>query len=125
MRLVEFANAALEAGASKQIFDHVKNYLICAMLLAIGTTELSDQDSMLFGLVSNQFSGVGVIGIAVILITLNLYDGVKRLSRFRFHLILTLGLVSLYVFMSLRVVEMALNFRIWAPLSIANLSSGL
>ncbi len=61
---------------------------------------------------SSKFSGIGVIVIALMLILLNIYDGIRRLSRFKYHLILTIGLVSLYIFMSARVIEMTLNYRI-------------
>ena len=112
VKFVERTNNALQRGVPKQIFDHIRNFLICAMLLAIGTNELKADTSLLFGLISSKYSGIGVIGIAFMLIALNIYDGIRRLSGFKYHLILTIGLVSLYVIMSVRVVEMTLNFRI-------------
>lgn len=39
MKAIERINDALDSGATKQIFDHVRNYLIGAFILAIGTTE--------------------------------------------------------------------------------------
>ena len=82
------------------------------MLLAVGINEFKENTSLLYGLISSKYSGIGVIGIALMLIALNLYDGIRRLSGFKYHLILTICLVSLYVILSVRVVEMTLNYRI-------------
>ena len=112
MNFIERVNAALQDGLSKQIFDHVRNYLICAMLLAVGVTEIREHDSMLFGLVSSKYSGYGVVAAAVVLMLFNLYDGARKISGVRYHLLLTLGIVVLYLFLSIRVVEMTLNYRI-------------
>jgi hypothetical protein len=112
MKFLERTNNALQRGVPKQIFDHIRNYLICAMLLAVGINEFKENTSLLFGLISSKYSGIGAIGIACMLIALNLYDGIRRLSGFKYHLILTVCLVSLYVIMSGRLVEMMLNFRI-------------
>lgn len=102
----------------KQIFDHVRNYMICAFLLAVRATELSENNSMLFGLVSSDFFSVGIVGIALILMFLNLYDGIRRISVVRYHLLLTVVIVTPYIFLPLRVVEMTLNFRIPGPGSV-------
>ena len=111
MKFLSSTNAALRGEVLKQIFDHVRNYLICALLLAVGITELREHNSMLFGLISSRYSGVGVVAIALFLMLINLYDGIRRISRARHHLLLTAGIILLYVFLSVRVVEMTLNYR--------------
>ena len=95
----------------KQVFDHVRNYMIGAFILAIGTTEFNQADSLFFGLIPGKFSGLGVIGLAVILICINLYDGIRRISRSKYHVSFTVALVLLYLVLSVRVVEMAWDFR--------------
>ena len=82
------------------------------MLLAVGINELKQDISLLFGLISSKYSGIGVIGIAFTLILLNIYDGIRKLSGFKYRLIITIGLVFLYVILSARVIEMTLNYRI-------------
>ena len=108
-------NSAVENVPSKAIFDHLRNYFMCAFLLAIGTTEFRAQTNLIFfGLVPSYFSGAGVIGISCVLIVLNLYSGIRSISKSKYHLIFTVGLVIIYIFFSIRVIEMAWNFRITA-----------
>ena len=111
MKAIERVNDALDNGASKQIFDHVRNYLIGAFILAIGTTEFRQQGNQFFEIIPPGYAGLGVISFAAVLISLNLYDGIRRISSSKYHLSLTLGLVVLYLFLSVRVVEMAWDFR--------------
>ena len=111
MNLIDKLNTVLQNGLSKEVFDHVRNYLICALLLAIGTTELREHSSTFFGIFSVKYSGVALVGLSVLLISLNLYDGIRKLSKFKYHLILEITLIVLYIFLSIRVTEMAWNFR--------------
>jgi hypothetical protein len=111
MKLIKNLNEILDSGASKQVFDHVRNFMIGAFILAIGTTEFRQQDSQFFELIPPGYAGLGVIFFAIVLILFNLYDGIRRISKSKYHLSLTLGLSLLYLFLSVRVVEMAWNFR--------------
>ena len=101
----------LDKGFSKAVFDHLRNFLMCSFLLAIGTTELKEHTNTLFGLLPSTYSGLGVIIISLILFILNLYDGIRKISKSEYHLIFTISLVSFYLFFSIRVVEMAWSFR--------------
>jgi hypothetical protein len=112
MNKLERFNAVLDRGFCNTVFFHLRNFLMCAFLLAIGTNEFKEHTSILFGYVPSQYSGLGVIGVACILIGLNLYDGIRKISRSKYHLILTVGLVVLYIIFSTRVIEMAWDFRI-------------
>jgi len=113
MNLFKRMNGALELRTTRPIFDHVRNYMIGAFVLAIGTTELRNANELYFGFVPGKFEGLGVIVIGVILICINLYDGIYRISKSRYHIGLTLILLLLYLFFSARVVEMAWNFRVF------------
>ena len=112
MNLITSLNTALQNGLSKNIFDHIRNFLICAAILAMGMSEIKNHSSLIFGFISSQHSGVGVVGLSGILIALNLYDGIRKLSKSRYHVVLTICLVMLYVFLSLRVIEMSWNYQI-------------
>jgi hypothetical protein len=48
MKAIERLNDALDNGASKQIFDHVRNFLMGAFILATGTTEFRQQGNQFF-----------------------------------------------------------------------------
>jgi hypothetical protein len=111
MKAIESVNDALDNGATKQIFDHVRNYLIGAFILAIGTTEFRQPGNQFFEIIPPGYAGLGVISFAAVLISLNLYDGIRRISSSKYHLSLTLALLVVYLFLSVRVVEMAWDFR--------------
>lgn len=109
-RIKQF-NTLLEEGLSKSIFDHLRNYLMCSLLLAIGITELRQSSHQFLSFIPVNYSGVGVTGLALLLISLNLYDGVRKISKSRYHVLLTTVLVIIYLFMSIRVIELAWTFR--------------
>jgi hypothetical protein len=111
MQVIKRLNSALDRGAIKQIFDHVRNYMICAFILAVGTAELRQPESRFFDLIPAGYGGLGVISIAVLLILVNLYDGMRRISRSRYPVAFIVALVLVYFFLSIRIVEMAWNFR--------------
>ena len=111
MNLFKQLGSALDRGVSKQIFDHVRNYMICAFILAIGTTELRQTEPQFFGLIPPGYSGIGVVATGIMLICFNLYDGIRRISRTKNHMLLITALVLFYLFFSIRIVEIAWNFR--------------
>jgi hypothetical protein len=47
-----------------------------------------------------------------ILIAFNFYDGIRKLSRTRYHLFFIICLAAMYLFISIRVIEMAWQFRV-------------
>lgn len=112
MKIVKQFNTALEGGLSKAIFDHLRNLLMCTFLLAIGTTEFTHHQNPFFDFIPTHFSGMGIIGIAFILIGLNIYDGIRQISKSKYHFILTVGFVAAYLLISIRVIGLAWNFRI-------------
>ena len=109
--MIKQLNSALDRGSLKQVFDHLRNYMICAFILAVGTTELRQTESQFFDLIPPGRAGLGVVAIGAVLMCLNLYDGIRRISRSKYHSVLIVALIILYLFFSLRVVEMAWDFR--------------
>ena len=120
MNPIRRLNSALDQGVSKQVFDHLRNYMICAFILAIGTTELREKEAQFFDLIPPGYAGLGVIALGGLLIVFNLYDGIRRISRSPYHRVLTVALVLLYLLMTARVVEMAWDFR---DLGVANVTA--
>jgi hypothetical protein len=96
---------------SKEIFDHIKNFFVCAFLLTIGLNELKQKTSLFFEFIPSLASGFGVIFIAIILFLINLNDGIRKIRKSKYHKILTLLLIIIYIFLSVRIVEMAWDFR--------------
>ncbi len=103
--------AALDDGLTKTIFDHVRNFLMCAFLLALGTTEFRDHPSQILTPAGGQYTGIAVIAISCCLFALNLYDGIRRLARFPWHRLLIVALIAAYAIVSIRLVEIAWHFR--------------
>ena len=69
-------------------------------------------ESDIFGIFPSKFLGFGVIGLALVLIILNLYDGIRKLANLEHHKLLTLFLILLYVILTIRVVEVAWYYRV-------------
>lgn len=88
MILIKKFHNSLEQGLTKNIFDHVRNYLMCAFLMATGTYAMKYGSGGLLDIVTSEFTGVGIIALGFILALLNLYDGIYRMSKFKHHLFL-------------------------------------
>lgn len=112
MKLYMRFNAALDDGLSKSIFDHVRNYLMCSFLLAIGIAEVRQQGSFFFDLFAMDYSGVALIGLAGLLFLLNLLDGIRSISKHKIGLAYTVVFVLVYAITSIGVIELASSFRL-------------
>jgi len=112
MKILKDFTAILDAGFADEVFKHLRNFIMCTLILAIGTNELKVQSSLLFGLIPSNVSGIGVLGLALILITLNLTDGIRKISKAKYQKVFTILLIVVYITFSIRVVEMAWNFRV-------------
>ena len=112
MKLITRFNATLDQGLSKAVFDHIRNYLICSFLLAIGIAEARQQSDLFFGLFVVQYSGVALIGLSGLLFLLNFFDGIRSISKHRFGLVFTVLFVLVYAIMSVGIIELASSFRL-------------
>ena len=105
MKMIRQINEQLENGLTKGIFDHIRNLLICAFLLAIGTGQLIESTDMFFSITQGKYAGVGVIAVALILIAINIYDGIRIISKAQMNILVTISIVLLYLFLSKRQVN--------------------
>ena len=110
-KAIDRLDVALDDGLTKSIFDHVRNFVMCAFLLAIGTAEFNTHSNLAIGIAGSQYSGIGVIVIAGLLFALNLYDGIRKLSRLKHHRLLTVVFITVYAIVSLRLVEIVWHIR--------------
>lgn len=104
-------NRALDKGLAKAVFDHVRNYMMCSLLLAIGISGFSGTTDLLFDVIPNTYSSLSLVLLAVVLYCLNLYDGIRVLSKSSYHTVFIIGLVALYIAMSIVVIELTSSFR--------------
>ena len=103
--------ALLENDLSTQIFDNVKNLLVCALLFAAGTNTLLGPRELLIGMFASSSAGWGLIVLSTLLMFLNVSDGIRRLAKLRYHLALQLLLILIYLVIAERVVEIVWGFR--------------
>lgn len=113
MKLIEQINESFKNGLTKVLFDHIRNILIAAFLLAIGTNQLKEQSEMLFGFAPNQYTGIGVITVSFILLFINLYDGIRVICNTKWPLLTTIPLIVICLWLTIRILEMAWNFRMF------------
>lgn len=101
----------LELDLSSQIFDNIKNLVVCALLFAAGTSALRGKHDLFIGVLVSGMAGWGLIALSTILLVLNISDGVRRLAKLRFPLFLQLSLIAAYVLIAERLVELVWGFR--------------
>ena len=111
MKNIKRFNNALDKGLAKSVFDHVRNYMMCSLLLAIGVTWSNEGAKLLFDILPTSYSGISLVALSCILFCLNLYDGVREISKSRYHTIFTVGLIMVYIAMAVVVIELASSFR--------------
>jgi hypothetical protein len=92
--------ALLDQDLNTRIFDNFKNLVLCALLFAAGTNALHIGHRYFLSLTATNFAGWGLIAVSALLMMLNVSDGIRRLGKLRYHLLI-----------SERVVEIVWNFR--------------
>lgn len=108
---LQHLNQALDRGLTKEVFDNLRNFLMCSLLFAAGSEALHDPGQLFFGLFAWSLAGWGLIALAAALTLLNIWDGLHKLAQLKHHLLLQLLLCLVYVVLALRVVEIVWNFR--------------
>lgn len=98
-------------GGTKLVFDHLRDLMMCTLLLAAGIFHLEHPVGLLVGSTLQSWLGYGVVGIALILIVLRLLDGMHQLSRMRHSSILKWGLIIAYFIIVIRIVIVTSSFR--------------
>jgi hypothetical protein len=111
MSILTKFNNAIDEGIIKDIFFHIRNYVVCSLILTAGFYAIKNPRNLLFGTRADELAGVVTIVFGCLLILLNLYDGIYKLSKFKYNLLLNILLVVIYLFVSLRIFEIIWNFR--------------
>ncbi len=109
--MLKALSSLFEHDNMKLIFEHLRNLLMCTLLLAAGSFQLSNPAGMLVGSTLQSWLGYGVLAIALILTVLSLLDGINQLSKMRYPTILKLGLIFAYIIIAVRVVVVTFSFR--------------
>lgn len=101
----------LEHDLSTQVFDNLKNLMVCALLFAAGTSTLGTRHELFLGVLMYDAAGWGLIVMSAVLMILNVSDGIRRLSRLRYHTVIQALVCLVYLVIAVRVVEMVWAFR--------------
>lgn len=102
----------LDEGGVEEIFSHLRNLLIATVVIAAGSYAIRQpSDVELFGVLYPEIAGLGVGAVGVILVALNLLDGLYKLTRLGSPLALRIGLVGLYLFISMRLIQFLVLLR--------------
>lgn len=102
-----FDDAGLDA-----MFQHARNILTGTVLIAAGLdASRHTAASPLTMLWNVHHAGYLVAGVGVLLLLLNLWDGLRRLSNRRHALVLRVLAIAAYVVLSLRLTQVILHFR--------------
>lgn len=101
----------LDNDLNTRVFDSFKNMVLCALLFAAGTNAIQTDHRVFLSPVATNLAGWGIIAVSAALMILNISDGVRRLGKLRYHLVLQILIVVFYVVISARVVEIVWSFR--------------
>lgn len=104
--------AMFERGGLKTVFEHVKDTVVATVVVAAGmeASRLTD-DNSIASFLFPSIAGYVVAGIGCLLILLNFVDGLRRLAKFRQNYLLQAGLSVVYLFASLRIVQLVIMLR--------------
>ena len=112
MSILTKINNAIDGGIINDIFSHVRNYAVCSLIVVAGFYAKNNPRSLLpLGAKADVVAGFITITFGFLLILLNLYDGIYKLSKYKHHLLLNILLLVIYLFVSLRIFEIIWNFR--------------
>jgi hypothetical protein len=108
-----FLDKLLENDVTKTIFDNIRNFLYCALFLAMGTQAIVTPSSTIgFYEIGVVTSGLILIVVSLILMALNILDGIHKLSKVGIHTIAYPFIILIYILVAIRVVIFAWGYRL-------------
>ena len=102
----------LNTGVIGLIFIYFRNLALCALILAAGSYAITNQPDWVVNISVYKFWGYILIGIGILLTLLNLVDGLYKLFKLKFHILIRIIVSISYVVISFRIVMMIWHFRI-------------
>jgi hypothetical protein len=108
----ETTTELFERDGLSQVFTHARNVLTGAVIIAAGLYAVRHTGSApAMGMWSVHLAGHGVALLGLVLLLLNLCDGLNRLSKRRHHVALRVATFCIYLAVSLRLAQVAIFFR--------------
>jgi hypothetical protein len=110
-RWLTFYSAYVEP-VSRELFSHVEKLIIGTLIVSAGAHVSSNEPAIeLFGYLRHGLIGRGVMLFGVILLFLNILDGLYKLARLNWHVVYQVVMTILYVALSIRLIQLILAFR--------------
>jgi len=102
-----------EKGVTKAIFDNRRNFLYCSLFLAIGTQAVVTP-SLTIGIseMGVVISGLILIVISLLLMVLNILEGIHDLSKLGIHTYIYPFIILIYFLAAMRIVVFAWGYRL-------------
>ena len=96
----------------KELVSHIEKLIIGTLIISAGAHVSSDEPSIqLFGYLRHSLVGRGVMLIGVVILALNLIDGLYKLAKVNRHLAWQIVMSLFYIAISVRLIQLILAFR--------------
>jgi len=106
------ARELFEENGLNTVFQHARNVLSGTVIVAAGMYAAHHLGaSPLPGMWTLHVAGYVVTTMGVVLLLLNLCDGLRRLARRRHHVVLRMATIVLYIALSARLMQVIVYFR--------------
>jgi len=113
MSILAKINNAIDDGLINKICTHIRNYIICITIIAVGVLELkTPQHQLLPSFVGYKVVGIAAIIFGLLLALLNLYSAIYEISKDEYPLKLNILLIGVYLIITLRILEITWYFRL-------------
>lgn len=109
--LRRIATLLFDDGVLRLIFENTRNLAVSSLVTAAGLEVVRTGPGTL-DLAHPTAVGYVVTAIGACLLLLNLLDGIWRMSRLKWHLVLQIALCCTYAFISWRVAQLVLSFKV-------------
>jgi hypothetical protein len=82
MKIITSLKDFFDKGRVKTIFDHLRNLFYCALIIAAGSYVHANPPEWALRISAREVFGYPIIAIGVLLMLLNLADGIYKLSKY-------------------------------------------
>ena len=100
-----------EKGRVKTIFDHLRNLFYCSLIIAAGSYVHANPPEWAQRISVSEVFGYPIIAVGVLLMLLNLADGIYKLSKLEHPVLLSMLTTLFYLVLAVRLVEIMIIFR--------------
>jgi len=112
MKIWGFIKDMINKGAVNEIFVHVRNVTAATLIVAAGVYSHAHSGGIhLISVLPSKYVGDIIAGVGIALLLLNLLDGVSKMSKLRYNIILIIFMIVFYLLFIVRLVEILLSFR--------------